>query len=71
MEVPASSRLLYISGLHGFECGGQTMPEDFDGQAELIWKHIRTALASAGMGIDDLVSLRARGGGGGSEAEPS
>ena len=58
MEVPAGARLLFISGLNGFELDGQAMPEDFDGQAELIWKHIRTILASAGMGIENLVSLR-------------
>ena len=34
------------------------MPETFDGQAELIWQHIRAILASAGMGIGNLVSLR-------------
>ena len=58
MEVAAGSRLLFISGLNGYESDGKTMPDDFDGQAELIWKHIRTVLASAGMGIENLVSLR-------------
>ena len=58
MEVSAGSRLLFISGLNGYESDGKTMPEDFDGQAELIWRHIRTVLASAGMGIENLVSLR-------------
>ena len=58
MEVSAGSRLLFISGLNGFESDGLTMPDDFDGQAELIWTHIRTILASAGMGIENLVSLR-------------
>ena len=36
MEVAADSRLLFISGLNGFEQDGRTMPETFDGQAELI-----------------------------------
>lgn len=36
MEVAADSRLLFISGLNGFEQVGRTMPETFDGQAELI-----------------------------------
>jgi len=58
MEVSAGSRLLFISGLNGYESDGKTMPDDFDGQAELIWRHIRTVLASAGMGIENLVSLR-------------
>jgi enamine deaminase RidA (YjgF/YER057c/UK114 family) len=57
-EVVAGSRLLFISGLNGFESDGTTMPEGFDEQAELIWKHIRTILASANMSITNLVSLR-------------
>lgn len=57
-EVSAGSRMLVISGLNGFEADGKTMPESFDEQADLIWKHIRTILASAGMGIQNLVSLR-------------
>ena len=38
LEVPAGSRLLFISGLNGFEQDGSTMPESFEDQAELIWK---------------------------------
>jgi enamine deaminase RidA (YjgF/YER057c/UK114 family) len=57
-EIAAGSRLLFISGLNGFESDGTTMPEGFDEQAELIWKHIRTILASANMSITNLVSLR-------------
>jgi 2-iminobutanoate/2-iminopropanoate deaminase len=57
-EVVGGSRLLFISGLNGFERDGTTMPESFEDQAELIWKHIRTLLASAGMDIGNLVSLR-------------
>jgi 2-iminobutanoate/2-iminopropanoate deaminase len=58
LEVSAGSRLLLISGLNGFERDGVTMPESFDDQAELIWAHIRSILASAGMSITNLVSLR-------------
>jgi 2-iminobutanoate/2-iminopropanoate deaminase len=57
-EIVEGSRLLFISGLNGFEQDGTTMPESFEEQAELIWKHIRTILASAGMDIGNLVSLR-------------
>ena len=57
-EVVGGSRLLFISGLNGFERDGTTMPESFEEQAELIWKHIRTILASAGMSVSNLVSLR-------------
>src|ERR1044072_5581710 len=57
-EIVDGSRLLFISGLNGYEQDGATMPESFEEQAELIWKHIRTLLASAGMDITNLVSLR-------------
>jgi enamine deaminase RidA (YjgF/YER057c/UK114 family) len=58
LEVPAGSRLLFISGLNGFEQDGVTMPESFEAQAELIWGHVRAILASAGMTVANLVSLR-------------
>jgi 2-iminobutanoate/2-iminopropanoate deaminase len=58
LEVPAGSRLLFISGLNGFEQDGVTMPDSFEEQAELIWSHIRSILASAGMTVSNLVSLR-------------
>jgi 2-iminobutanoate/2-iminopropanoate deaminase len=58
LEVPATSRLLFISGLNGFEQDGATMPDSFEDQAELIWAHIRSILASAGMSVSNLVSLR-------------
>ena len=57
-EIVGGSRLLFISGLNGYERDGATMPESFEEQAELIWKHIRTLLASAGMDVTNLVSLR-------------
>lgn len=57
MEVSAT-RMLFISGLNGFERDGATMPDGFDEQAALIWSHIRAILESAGMGIENLVSLR-------------
>ena len=57
-EVVGGSRLLFISGLNGFEEDGTTMPESFEDQAELIWKHIRTILSSASMEVSNLVSLR-------------
>ena len=57
-EVRGESRLLFISGLNGYEKDGTTMPEPFEEQAELIWGHIRTILASAGMEVGNIVSLR-------------
>jgi 2-iminobutanoate/2-iminopropanoate deaminase len=58
VEVSAGARMLFISGLNGFEADGTTMPASFDEQAELIWRHIGAILRSAGMGITNLVSLR-------------
>ena len=34
VEVTAGSRLLFISGLNGYESDGKTMPDSFEGQAE-------------------------------------
>jgi 2-iminobutanoate/2-iminopropanoate deaminase len=58
VEVPAGARTLYISGLNGYEADGVTMPSDFAGQAQLVWRHLGTVLGSAGMSYADLVSLR-------------
>lgn len=58
VEVPAGMRLLFVSGLNGYELDGLSMPTDFDGQANRIWEHLTTILRSAHMEIADLVSLR-------------
>ena len=58
MEVAGGSRLLFISGLNGFARDGTTMPASFEAQAELIWSHMRAILASAGLDVSNLVSLR-------------
>ena len=58
VEVRGESRLLFISGLNGYQADGSTMPESFDGQADLVWGHIGTILASAGMTFANIVSLR-------------
>lgn len=58
IEVRGDSRLLFISGLNGYAADGTTMPESFEEQAELVWEHIRSILASAGMGLNNIVSLR-------------
>jgi 2-iminobutanoate/2-iminopropanoate deaminase len=57
-EVRGDARLLVISGLNGYESDGITMPESFDGQAELVWRHLRTVLRAADMDYENLVSLR-------------
>jgi len=50
--------MLVISGLNGFEADGKAMPESFEDQADLIWKHLQSILKSAGMELTNLVSLR-------------
>jgi len=58
VEIHGEARLLFISGLNGYEVDGKSMPESFEEQAELIWQHLRVILTSAGMDIHNLVSLR-------------
>ena len=58
MEVSSGSRLLIISGLNGCLADGKSMPETFEEQGEIIWKHLGTILESAQMGYQNLVSIR-------------
>jgi len=58
VEVASDARLLFISGLNGFEKDGETMAESFSGQAEQIWVHIGAILQSADMDYSNIVSLR-------------
>jgi 2-iminobutanoate/2-iminopropanoate deaminase len=58
VEVPAGARTLYISGLNGYPPDGGAMPATFEEQAQLVWQHLATILASADMTNEDLVSLR-------------
>ncbi len=58
VEVPAGARLLFISGLNGYEADGRTMPDDFESQADLIWSHLERILQDAEMSVTNLVSLR-------------
>jgi enamine deaminase RidA (YjgF/YER057c/UK114 family) len=57
-EVRGDARLLVISGLNGYESDGSTLPESFEDQADLIWRHLRTILRSADMDYENLISLR-------------
>jgi 2-iminobutanoate/2-iminopropanoate deaminase len=50
--------LLIVSGLNGYEKDGESMPESFEEQAEIIWQHIQAILKSADMDLRHLVSLR-------------
>jgi len=57
-EIRGDARLLFVSGLNGYQLDGKTLPESFDEQAELIWGHLEAILRSAEMNYTDLVSLR-------------
>lgn len=57
-EIRGEARLLIISGLNGYLSDGQTMPETFEEQGELIWQHMGTILRAAEMDYGDLVSIR-------------
>ena len=58
VEVSSNSRLLFISGLNGYLPDGKTMPDSFEEQGEIIWKHIGAILKSANMTYDNIISLR-------------
>lgn len=58
VEVPPGARTLFVSGLNGYERDGRTMPTDFAGQANLVWRHLGALLSAANMSYNDLVSLR-------------
>jgi enamine deaminase RidA (YjgF/YER057c/UK114 family) len=58
IEIGLGSRLLIISGLNGYLQDGQTMPDSFEAQGDLIWQHMGVILQSANMGYQNLVSVR-------------
>jgi enamine deaminase RidA (YjgF/YER057c/UK114 family) len=58
VEIKGNAALLIISGLNGYLKDGQTMPDTFEEQGEIIWQHLGTILRSAGMDYSNLVSIR-------------
>ena len=58
IEVSSGSRLLIISGLNGYLADGKSIPETFEEQGEMIWKHLGTILESAQMSYQNLISIR-------------
>ena len=58
VEVSSNARLLFISGLNGYLSDGKTLPDSFEEQCEVIWRHIGIILKSAGMSYENIVSLR-------------
>ena len=58
VEVAGGARMLFISGLNGYESDRKTLPESFEEQSETIWRHLKSILSSAQMGVENLVFLR-------------
>jgi len=58
VEIQGDARLLIVSGLNGYLADGKTMPESFEEQGDIVWTHLGAILSSAGMGYEDLVSIR-------------
>jgi enamine deaminase RidA (YjgF/YER057c/UK114 family) len=56
MEAPANARWLLISGQVGVHPDGR-IGRDAREQAEIVWANIVAILASAGMGVRDIVKL--------------
>lgn len=56
MEVQAPQRLLFVSGTMGLDEAGRP-GATLDEQLALIWRNLRAILASAGMGVDNIVRL--------------
>ena len=56
IEVPRTSRLLFISGTPGLTPAGD-LPEDFESQAEQAWRNVLQLLKHAGMGPQHLVKI--------------
>lgn len=49
---------MIVSSLNGYLADGKTMPESFEEQGEIVWKHLGAILESAEMGFQDLISIR-------------
>lgn len=58
VEVEGDARILFISGLNGYQPDGTTMPDSFEEQCKIIWEHIGEVLKSANMSYENIISLR-------------
>lgn len=54
IEIPPNARWLHIAGQIGNALDG-SMVADIEGQADQTWKNIEAILATAGMGVENLV----------------
>ena len=56
VEIPPGARILYLAGQIGRAPDG-SIPETFAGQVDIAWRNLLEVLASAGMGVADLVKV--------------
>ncbi len=56
VEVPAGTRLLFVSGQIPERPDG-TVPDGFEAQCEAAWRNVLAVLAAAGMGPANLVKV--------------
>ena len=56
VEIPANSRILLTAGQVGLRPDGTT-PAGIAAQTEAVWTNLVAILASAGMGIEDVVKV--------------
>lgn len=57
-EVPAGSRVLYVSGQVGLDSKGK-LGATIEKQCELVWKNIGQVLKAGGMTYRDIVKINA------------
>ena len=55
-EVPAGTRLMFVSGQVGLDSSG-TLAQGIEAQCEQVWKNIGEVLKSAGMDYADIVKM--------------
>ena len=56
LEVRGAGRLLFVSGTMGLR-SDFTAPPTLEEQLQCVWDNLRAILASAGMGVDNIVRL--------------
>lgn len=56
VEVTGATRTVYVSGQVPVDDHGR-VPEEFEAQMRLVFRHIETQLAGAGMGLGDIVKF--------------
>jgi 2-iminobutanoate/2-iminopropanoate deaminase len=56
VEVESAARILFGAGQTGQELDG-TIPESIEEQSAIVWSSIKTILAEANMGLEDLVQI--------------